>query len=64
MPELKPYIIIFRANGQNQERIEFYENITQAVDDTRKAIKAEFGDHKIQQVVELSGEEFQELTQK
>jgi hypothetical protein len=61
MSTLKPYVILFRANGLNQEWIRFHESITEAVENTRKAIRKEFGDHKIQMVTELSDQEFQEL---
>jgi hypothetical protein len=60
---LKPYVVIFRAGGENHEWVRFYESITEAVDHTREAIKKEYGDHKIKMVTELSGQEFEELTQ-
>jgi hypothetical protein len=60
---LRPYVVLFRANGENHEWVRFYESITQAVEHTRQAIIKEYGDHKIQLVTELSGKEFEELTQ-
>ncbi len=58
---LKPYSIQFRAAGDNHEWVRFHESITEAVDDARKAIKAEYGDHKIQAIAELSDAEFEEI---
>jgi hypothetical protein len=61
---LKPYVVLFRANGQNQEWVRFHESITEAVESTKEAICKEFGDHKIQLITELSDQEFEELTQR
>ena len=59
----RAYLIIFKAQGEVHEWFRFYESITEAVDSTRKAIRSEYGDHKIRLVEELSGQEFEELTQ-
>jgi len=60
---LRAYLIIFKSQGAVHEWIRFYENITECVEHTRQAIRSEYGDHKIRLVEELSGQEFEELTQ-
>lgn len=60
---LKPYLIIFKANGEVHEWYRFHESITDCVDSVRSAIRSEYGDHKIELVTELSSQEFEELTQ-
>ncbi len=60
---LRPYLIIFKANGEIHEWwFRYYESITECVDSVRKAIKSEYEDHKIEMITELSGAEFEELT--
>ncbi len=59
---LRPYLIIFKANGEVHEWFRFHESITECVDSVRKAIRSEYEDHKIEMITELSGAEFEELT--